>query len=161
MKKFGVQVVVLLVIICVGLFSLFATGPWGNALVQNNQTRELLINNRKIQVEVADTAEKRRVGLSGRESLAPDSGMLFVFNQPDNYKFWMKDVKFPLDFIYIKGGKIVDFRRNVPIPPPNTPEQDIQIYQSLEEFDSMLEVNAGFIDRYQIDIGQSVSLVSP
>jgi uncharacterized membrane protein (UPF0127 family) len=60
-------------------------------------------------VEIADTQEKRRKGLMFRENLCEKCGMLFLFEHPEKYAFWMKNVKIPLDIIYIdKEGTIVD-----------------------------------------------------
>ena len=52
-------------------------------------------------MEVADTTQARAKGLSGRSCIGQNEGMLFVFNQPGFYEFWMKDMKFPIDIIWI------------------------------------------------------------
>lgn len=64
---------------------------------------EVIINDQKILVEVVDTWPAIYKGLSGRESLAENQGMLFVFPKLDIYEFWMKDMKFPLDIIWIQA----------------------------------------------------------
>ena len=51
----------------------------------------------KIKVELAITPEARAQGLSGRPSLSENEGVLFVFDKPDKYSFWMKNMNFPLD----------------------------------------------------------------
>src|SRR5690349_12394377 len=65
-------------------------------------TPRITIDNATFSVVVAKTPEEREKGLSGRDSLAQNSGMLFVFDHPDTYTFWMKGMKFPLDMIFIK-----------------------------------------------------------
>lgn len=67
------------------------------------------------QVEVVNTVQTRKQGLSGRSSLGAD-GMLFVFAQPAQHQFWMKDMKFPLDFVWINQGQVVDLAQNIPAP---------------------------------------------
>ena len=72
------------------------------------ETASLTINDITIRAEVARTSEQRRVGLSGRDFLPPDAGMLFVFNPPKTACLWMKDTKIPLQafFLDAKGGVI-------------------------------------------------------
>lgn len=163
MKKFIVQVGALLVVIFGALYISF---QGNNPLTQTSSStsrsnlRQLLIKNKVINIEVADTSQKRAQGLSGRDHLNPDSGMLFIFDKPGKYQFWMKDMKIPLDMIFINQGQVVDFIRNVPPPAPNTPTTDLKIYQSVEDFNMQLEVPAGFIDQNHIDIGDKVSQVA-
>ena len=59
------------------------------------------------EVEVANTTSKREQGLSGRASLPQNTAMLFVFDKPDQACFWMKDMKFPLDIVWIQEDKVV------------------------------------------------------
>src|SRR3989344_6207881 len=57
-----------------------------------------------IKVEIADEAEEQIEGLSGREGLGENEGMLFVFENPGRYSFWMKDMNFPIDIIWLDAG---------------------------------------------------------
>ncbi len=66
---------------------------------RNDKT--VTIGSQKITAEVADTTQARTKGLSGRPCIGQNEGMLFVFNQPGFYQFWMKDMKFPIDIIWI------------------------------------------------------------
>jgi len=118
------------------------------------KTVEIKINGCIINVEIADTAAKRAKGLSGRKSLAENSGMFFVFNRPDYYSFWMKDMNFSLDFIWINGNEIVEITRNV------KPE-DYQPPNSLvpkNKIDKVLEVNAGVAQQNGIQEGDKLEL---
>lgn len=112
----------------------------------------VVINNHRINVEVADTESKKTQGLSNRSNLCPDCGMLFLFDKPGKYGFWMKDMKFPLDFIYFKGTKISDLKEN--ISPSTFPE----IILPENSFDKVIEVNAGVISKDSLSIGQTILL---
>src|SRR5882672_5260542 len=58
-----------------------------------------------IQAYNADTDALRTLGLSGHSPLAADEGMLFIFPAPGEYGFWMKDMLFPLDLVWIAADK--------------------------------------------------------
>jgi len=67
----------------------------------------LKINEIDLYVELADTPEKRAQGLSGKKELNHDRGILFVFDKSDAYSFWMKDMNFPIDIIWLDEAKKV------------------------------------------------------
>jgi uncharacterized membrane protein (UPF0127 family) len=69
--------------------------------------KSVKINGQTISVEVVDTPAERERGLSGRESLGRNQGMLFVFSDPSEYCLWMKDMKFPIDMIWLDEKKQV------------------------------------------------------
>lgn len=103
-----------------------------------------------IFAEVADTEEKRDEGLSGQLILSDSSGMLFVFDTPDVYTFTMQNTYLSLDIIFISEDKlVVDFEENTtPLSlTPITPNNEI-LYA--------LEVNAGFVDAYGVQVGDTV-----
>lgn len=97
------------------------------------KTKTITINGRPFYVELADTPLARQRGLSGREKLAKDEGMLFVFNYPSNYAFWMKDMKFDIDLVYIFDRTVVDIKRGEYKNP-------WAVISSAEKFDKVLEV---------------------
>ncbi len=64
--------------------------------------KKIYIGNRTYTVEIADTEELQKKGLQGRDYLAPDEGMLFVYpEEQHSVEYWMKDTKIPLDQIAI------------------------------------------------------------
>lgn len=113
----------------------------------------LKINSQVFLVEVAKTQEERNQGLSGREPLGENQGMLFIFERQGFYLFWMKGMKFDLDFIFIKGDLVVDLAENIIHPKENQVPQGVNAEQS---FDKVLEVNAGLIKKYNLAIGDKV-----
>ncbi|MDD5590195.1 MAG: DUF192 domain-containing protein [Candidatus Portnoybacteria bacterium] len=108
-----------------------------------------------IAVKFADDPRERARGLSGRDSLDQNQGMLFIFEKPDLYGFWMKDMKFPLDFIWISGNKITDLSENIPYPRENS-YLNLPKYQPKEPVDKVLEINAGLVEKYGIKIGDEI-----
>lgn len=106
----------------------------------------------KIQSEVAKSDKDKIKGLSGRESLPENKGMLFVFSQPGVYTITMKGMKFPLDIIWIKDNTVVNLTSGATVPTAdNIPE-----YQPITEVNYILEVNKGFIGSNNIRIGDEV-----
>ena len=106
-------------------------------------------------VEIASTMAEQACGLSGRTGLAQGEGMLFPFGRPGVQSFWMKDMSFPLDMIWIGGGKVVGFEQNAPAPAPGTSLWRLPIYTSPSSTDSVLEVPAGIVAKDNIKVGDS------
>lgn len=164
-KKFAIQVLVLVGLIFAGFLITKNPTVVNNALAplggpsQPVNTVNIKVKDATVSSEIADTQEKKVKGLSGRESLATDSGMLFLYDKPGNYIFWMKGMKFPLDFIWIKGDSVVDLTENAKAPTANQPDDSLIRYQAKEPIDKILEVNAGFVSKHQISIGDKLSVV--
>ena len=77
-------------------------------------------------VELAITGEQLGQGLSGREILPAGTGMLFIYEQEGNRTFWMPDLRFPLDMVWIGGNcEVVDVTLNAPIPLPGQSRNDL------------------------------------
>ncbi|EKD90066.1 MAG: hypothetical protein ACD_32C00048G0002 [uncultured bacterium] len=158
MKKFTIQFILLILVIAGAVFFFQQNLDLSNLPFVPKQSvfKELEINGNKLKVEVADTQDKRSKGLGGREKLASGEGMLFVFPKQDRYPFWMKGLSFPLDFIWIRGGEIVDLLHNVQPPAPGQTDASLPIYQSIEEVDKVLEVTGGTVERLNIKVGDKV-----
>lgn len=161
MKKFTIQTVLLIAVIGMAIF-LFRENPDISNLPfvpEKSVLRTLQINSVTLKVEVADTQIKRNKGLGGRESLASDEGMLFVFPEADKRAFWMKGLSFPLDFVWIRKDTVVDLLYNVPPPLPGQADANLPIYQSKEDIDQVLELNAGTVQRLNIKVGDRVRVL--
>lgn len=122
-------------------------------------TGKVKINQTIVDVEVADTPAKRQQGLGGRESLEQSRGMLFVFEKGDKYKFWMKGLSFPLDFIWIRDLQIVDLAENIAAADPGQSDETLEVITPKEKVDMVLEVNAGFIQANNIKIGDKIEFI--
>ena len=113
----------------------------------------LSVGKTRIAVETAATAWQRARGLSGRAGLDQDSGMLFLYQTPARHGFWMKGMKFPLDFIWVSGDRVVEITENVPAPKPG--EAPLKLTPKVE-VDKVLEVGSGFAAKHQIKVGDKV-----
>ena len=126
---------------------------------QQETTHTLLVGDKELTVTVADNSSERAQGLSGRESLAADEGMLFIYDRPTYPGFWMYDMNFDLDMIWILENQVIDITENVPAPPPGTPKSQLNKYYPDDVVDMILEVNAGYSQKNNIQIGDTVELV--
>ncbi len=124
----------------------------------NSKNSTVTIDNHAFSVEVVKTVADQEKGLSGRNSLGQNNGMLFLFNHPDIYAFWMRNMKFPLDIIYIRNKKIVNIYKNIPTVPSNTDISNIPQVKPSQPADSVLEINAGYSQKYNFKEGDSVNL---
>lgn len=93
--------------------------------------------------ELAATPAQRTQGLSGRADLPQGTGMLFVFEREDRLAFWMKDMRFPLDMVWIGPQcNVVDITQNAPPPEPDQPLAELATYVPPAPAMYVLEINA-------------------
>lgn len=114
------------------------------------------INKNTITLEIADNESSREKGLSGRDSLPADTGMLFIFDSADIWEFWMGGMKIALDFLWIQDKKIVDISESV-LPPTQT--NGIPVYlKPKTPVQYVIEVNAGWVRQHNVNIGDPIEL---
>jgi uncharacterized membrane protein (UPF0127 family) len=111
----------------------------------------VIIDGRQFSAELATAPAAQEKGLGDRESLCTDCAMLFRFGRKGNYAFWMKDMRFDLDIIWIADGKIVYLAKDVSHKSPDTIDPP-------SPADNVLEINAGLADRYGFKLGDAVSI---
>ncbi|HCR42252.1 TPA: ACR family protein [Patescibacteria group bacterium] len=100
-------------------------------------------------IDIADTDAKRAQGLSGRSSLGSDEGMWFIFDQEGIYPFWMKDMQFSLDLVWVSQNyQVVDIVRDVPIP--LLEDSSLPTYANTQPALFVLEVNSGVAQSLQL-----------
>lgn len=113
------------------------------------------INSNRINVEIADNFEERAQGLMNRELLPENAGMLFIFENEGNYPFWMMNMKFNLDMIWINSnGRVVYVAKSV--PPCGVSCKAIDPNNNAKY---VLEVDAGFADKHKVVEGSFVRIV--
>lgn len=116
--------------------------------INKSEIKIIKIGDTRLRVEIADTFETRTKGLSGRESLPDGRGVLFVFDKPDKYGFWMKNMNFAIDIIWIdESFEVVGIREKL------TPETFPEIFYPPRRVKYVLELPAGFSQNQGIDIG--------
>lgn len=122
----------------------------------NSYSHAITIGVQTLHVEIADTPSAQQLGLSGRAAMAQDEGMLFDFHGSRQTRpgFWMKDMKFPLDFIWVNRGFVVDLTKNV--PPPHSTTDPLPVFHPSSPVDTVIEVNAGWINEHNIRVGDIV-----
>jgi hypothetical protein len=122
-------------------------------LVSCSTGKKACFEGKCITLEVRDTQAGRALGLMGREKLDDDEGMLFVFEKPGIYSFWMKNMKISIDMIWIdSSGVIVHIEEDV--PPCVTDSCDI--YSPGAEAVQVIETSASFVTRYDVVVGDKV-----
>jgi len=115
-------------------------------------THPLTIGARQITVALASTPDVQEQGLSGTSSLADGEGMLFVFPTANSIPFWMKDMRYPIDIIWIGADKtVVDISAG--LAPATYPGK----FSSKAMDQYVLEVPSGFAEQNHIGIGTPVS----
>ena len=118
----------------------------------------LTIGDDVLRVEVVHTPESITRGLSGRPEIGAD-GMLFVLPQNQVPVFWMKEMQFDLDLVWIAGDSVQKVTPNVPAPDPETALSDLPKYSPSEVADLVLEVPAGVAADLELVPGKKVMLV--
>jgi len=147
------------------LAGLFTKGYFKNASdlginrFEGPKKKIVYIGSLKLNVEVANTDELRNKGLSVRSKMNDDEGMLFIFDKKDTMPtFWMKNMEFPIDILWIKNGKVVQIHKNVPIPAKGTPDSKLKIYSPNTPIDYVLEVSGGYCDKNVVLEGLTIDL---
>ncbi len=101
-----------------------------------------------ITAEIASSSDQQAKGLGGRASLQANAGMLFPFKYPGDYGFWMKDMRFSIDMVWISSNKKV-----VSITPGVSPDTYPNVFYPPLAISYVLELNAGDAQRFGIATG--------
>lgn len=114
------------------------------------------INNKTFNLLVVKTTEEKSRGLSGRKNLDANTGMLFIFDEKAKYTFWMRDMEFPIDIIYIDNNKVVDIAANAEPPKEGQSIMELEKFTPDEEANYVLEINAGLAQKNNIKEGDTI-----
>ncbi|MBN1258659.1 DUF192 domain-containing protein [Candidatus Peregrinibacteria bacterium] len=108
-------------------------------------------------VDIAATPKEREKGLMGRAFLPEDEGMLLVYEHPGTPVLWMKNMVFPLDFVFIGSDQsVVEIKSK--IPPCGTADDLCPRYFPNHPARYVLELAGGFVEKYGIHLGDKISL---
>ena len=131
--------------VLIGAISIFSNL---NARVYD-QSAVLTLPDKQISLIVVNNSESRVRGLSGVESLPENSAMLFVFDEPDKYGIWMKDMKFPLDIFWLdENKKILYLEHDV------SPQTYPKVFTPSQKSLYVIEANAGFAEKNNLKVGK-------
>ena len=118
-----------------------------------NQTT-IVVNGQKLIADLAITHEQQKLGLSVKNSLADDKAMLFVFDKEGRHAFWMKDMKFPIDMIWIDSNQtITHIEHSVP---PCEPNMDCHVYLPRVSSLYVLETVSGYSVTHGLHVGTKI-----
>lgn len=159
--KKSTQIFIWVGIVIVLLFAFSAAPSFQNEVNKNVATHTsslrdditLTLPRGEIYVQVVDTSTSQELGLSFRESIGDEEGMLFIFDTPGIYPFWMKDMKFSIDMIWLsESGQVVHTEENI------APETYPKTFMNKPKALYVLEMNAGMAKKYGLYLGTKVDL---
>jgi len=129
------------------------SGPNGET---QNQSAYLADDTYCLQLDIAGSPEKKRRGLSDRSTLAANEGMLFLYATSGRYGFWMKDMNFAIDIIWLdKDSRVVDLKREA------RPESFPETFRPDKSAKKVIEVVSGFTKTENINIGDRLKIFGP
>jgi len=148
MADMRIAAIILVAIVLVGAIASYA--PAENKIVE--KTAITFADGTKITAEIADDDAEQESGLSNRDGLGTNDGMLFVFDYEDHWGFWMVDMRFPLDMIWVSSqNKIVYIQKNA-----QPCDEGCDTYVPAAAAKYVIEVNSGFANKHNLKIGDEV-----
>ena len=143
----NIIIIVSIIIISLVTLSFFKKTP-----ITPTDTTKILLNKSEYQIEIARTNNQKELGLSNRDSLCPNCGMLFIFEKDKMLPFWMKDTHIPLDMIWINSNyQITDIITA-------TETNSLKILQNTQLAKYVLELNANNAKKNDLKIGDTINL---
>jgi len=158
MNKINIIIIFLIVIIFFIMFNYLKPNFFQKKSFNNLNDGEMVsisFGKKDFLVEVANSANSTRQGLSDRDEIGSD-GMLFLFPDKTIRTFWMLRMGFDLDFVWINDNKVVGVNKGVKKPDSEVKNQDLELISINKQTDKVLELNSGDIDRYEIEVGDVV-----
>lgn len=141
---------ILFIVILTPIYYSIETQNKSQKVIEGNVT----INGKTFEIELADEPTERSRGLMFRESLQRDKGMLFLFDREGVYSFWMMNVNFNLDIIWINSnGNVVHIEKDVPSCFESCP-----VYSPKDSAKYIFEINSGVADELHLQVGSFVNI---
>lgn len=147
----------ILTFIAVMLFGMRVILPRYLSEKHSYEVRKLKVGEQILTVEIAGTESQMEKGLGDRDFLAADSGMIFLYPREVEPRYWMKGMRFDIDIIWVQDNTIVDITTEVQAP--DSTSSDLPFYMPKQPVTMVLEVNAGYVKKYGIKVGDSVGLL--
>lgn len=121
---------------------------------QLEKIKSIKIAGQEVEVDLALTASEHERGLSGRMELKENEGLLFVFDRPGRHSFWMKDMNFPIDIIWLAPDmKVIYIKKDA------RPELYPETYEPTSDAKYVLEVVSGFSEKNSLKEGDAIEFV--
>jgi hypothetical protein len=136
--------------------SVFGLAAWLAFRLKVTAPTKILVGEKQLKIKIAHTLAEKEKGLSEKPSLCSDCGLLFFFDQPGIYPFWMRKMYFDIDILWIDNNRVVDITYGAKRPPKEEFDAPRTIYQSQVPVDKVLEVNAGWVKENGIGVGDQV-----
>lgn len=155
MKKWGIMAFFVVGLVILGGLVMLSDDSLPPKTGDNNEGdfTKIAVNDIEVQVEVVSTPGERAQGLSGRMFLAENQGMFFVFEESTKPSFWMKDMFFAIDIVWVDEAlKVIGVEANI------SPETFPQTFSPPGPILYVLEVNAGWADEHLIQAGDRLRL---
>ncbi len=154
-------ILLILLTLSSGCRQVVSTNFPANVTIASIYNHTAVIKNKELRVQIVSESEEMQQGLSNRNSMTENEGMLFDFGSPATRPvFWMSGMKFDLDFIWIKDKKIISITPNVPAPVGNGNSEigNLPTYSPPSDVDMVLEVNSGWCEKNDIKIGDPIKI---
>ena len=121
-------------------------------VVNDNEFVEASIGDSEITLEVVRSDEDKAQGLSGKPYIDDDYGMLFTYSRTGKRSFWMNEMNFPIDIIWVENGEVVGLSQNVEV----YDEGEVNRVEADVYSDQVIEVAAGYCGRHGVEVGDEV-----
>ncbi len=118
-----------------------------------SESKTAFLGEGNLVLEYALTSQQKVQGLSDRKSLCANCGLLFVFDSLGIYPFWMKAMYFDIDIIWLRDNQVAEITYGAKAPLKQDFNQPKEIFQSQIPINGVLEVNAGWVEKNQVKIG--------
>ncbi len=112
------------------------------------------IDGHTFQIEIAKSAQDKEAGLTKYNSIKEDFGMYFPFDREGIYPFWMKNMKFPIDILFLNNNKIINIEENA--QPVSSNSEIVPTYAPQNPSNAVLEISAGLSKKYGFKIGDEL-----
>ncbi len=120
-------------------------------------TKKIMLDETVLSVQVATTSSEQQQGLSRIQHIQPDEGMLFPYSPAAEPVFWMKDMVFPIDIIWIRDGHVVGISKDAQPPQKKQADTLLARYPSPGKVTAVLEVQSGWATAHAIHPGSIVT----
>ncbi len=140
----------LIIIVGAGVLKLWQNYHWSSVFIE--------FGGKRMEVLVAKTIGQQYRGLGKRDDLGIYHGMLFVHSLPDKYGIVMRNMRFPIDIVWLNNGEIIDIAPNVPTE-PGVPEAQLRVYRPRKPANMILELPAGWTTENGVKIGDLIKIL--